>query len=130
MRWIGRALTAAAVSACIAGVAGAMETKVMKGSFEWNNENRKGNLEATFTPAGDGKWEVAFRFEFSGQQHVYSGTAEGSLTSGTLSGKVHNEDRRRSWSFTGTSDDGRFKGTHAEIVGNGQQPTGTLTLEG
>jgi hypothetical protein len=49
---------------------------------------------------------------------VYSGTAEGSLSEG----------KKRTFTFTGEFDDGRFSGTHSETTGGREASTGTLTL--
>lgn len=110
-------------------VNGADEKKTLKGSFEWTGAGKKGDLEAVFTPAGEGKWDVAFHFEFRGA-HVYAGTAEGNLASGDLKGKVQNEEKNRTFTFTGSFTDGEFRGTHAEIGSEGEQATGTMVLKG
>ena len=104
------------------------ETHTLKGEFVWSNRDRSGGLEAVFTPVGERKWEVSFHFTFRGADHVYSGTAEGSLSEGELSGSVQNENQRRTFTFSGEFKDGRFSGTHAEIDGAREQQTGTLTL--
>jgi hypothetical protein len=67
---------------------------------------------------------------FRGENHTYSGTAEGSLAEGALSGTVQNEKKERTWTFSGSFEAGAFRGTHAEIVDGKEQPTGTLTLGG
>ena len=121
---------AAAVVMSLGLVTGAGEKRTLKGSFEWTDSGKKGDLEAVFTPTGEGKWDVAFHFEFRGQPHVYAGTAEGTLAGGDLKGRVFNEDKNRSWTFTGTFTDGEFRGTHAEIGDDGEHPTGTLKLKG
>ena len=109
-------------------VAGVDGKRTLKGSFEWNSKN-KGDLEAVFTPTGEGKWDVAFHFEFRGK-HTYAGTAEGTLAGGDLKGRVFNEEKSRTFTFTGTFVDGEFHGTHAEIADGGEQATGTLKLKG
>ena len=112
------------------GFAGAEETQTLTGEFVWTHRGASGDLEAIFTPKGEGKWEVAFHFEFRGKPHVYSGTAEGSLTSGALKGTVLNEGKKRTFTFNGTVKDGKFTGTHAEVGDDGDQETGTLSLGG
>lgn len=111
-------------------VSGAAGKRTLKGSFEWTDGGNRGDLEAVFTPAGEGKWDVAFHFEFRGTPHIYAGSAEGTLAGGALKGRVHTEDRNRTFSFTGTFSEGKFQGTHAEIVDDGEHATGTLTLKG
>jgi hypothetical protein len=106
------------------------EAMTLNGQYVWNYQNEKpGDLEAVFTPAGEDKWDVAFHFEFNGAGHTYSGTAEGSLSEGKLEGKVQNEARKRTFTFTGAFEAGEFKGTHAELNSEGKPfDTGTLTL--
>ena len=110
-------------------VNGADEKRTLKGSFEWVDAGKKGDLEAVFTPTGEGKWDVAFHFEFRGA-HVYAGTAEGSLSGGDLKGRVQNDDKNRTFTFTGAFTDGEFRGTHAEVGDDGEHATGTMTLKG
>ena len=107
----------------------AEEKRTLKGTWEWNDAGKTGDLEAVFTPTGEGKWDVAFHFEFRGEQHTYAGTAEGTLAGGDLKGRVSNENKKRTWTFTGTFTEGEFHGTHAEIVDKGEHATGTLTLK-
>ena len=110
------------------GTAGAEETQTLTGEFWWTHRGTTGDLEAIFTPKGEGKWEVAFHFDYRGKSHVYSGTAEGSLTSGELKGTVLNERKDRTFTFSGTVKDGKFTGTHAEAEDDGERETGTFSL--
>jgi len=103
------------------------EVRQLTGGFVWN-KNRTGDLAAEFSPTGEGKWDVTFRFVFREQNHVYSGTAEGSLSAGELSGRVLNEGKSRTFVFRGKFEEGTFRGTHAEIEDDLEQETGTLTL--
>ena len=123
--WLGMLCVA------VAGLAsGADSNRTLKGTYEWTNSGKTGELKAIFTPTGEGKWDVAFHFEFEGQPHVYAGTAEGSLSEGALKGTVKTENKKRTFTFTGAIHDGTFTGTHADLSAEGEQPTGTLTLKG
>lgn len=124
------ALLIVATAFLLAPGVGAEEPQTLNGEFHWTGGGSTGDLEAVFTAAGDGVWEVAFHFEFRGQPHTYSGTAEGSLTEGALEGTVKNESKKRTFTFSGTFADGKFKGTHAEIGSGRESSTGTLTLGG
>ncbi len=115
--------------AVLTGLAGAAEEKTLKGSFLWTDSGKAGDLEAIFTPTGEGTWDVAFHFKWSGEQHVYSGKAEGSLSAGALKGKVQNEGKNRTFTFAGSFNEGQFKGTHAELNGDKEHETGTLKLK-
>jgi len=120
----------AAVVLSLGLVSGADEPRKLKGSFEWTGAGKTGDLEAVFTPTGEGKWDVAFHFEFRGQAHVYAGTAEGTLAGGDLKGRVLNDEKNRTFTFAGAFTEGEFRGTHAEIGDDGEHATGTLTLKG
>ncbi|MCP3957130.1 MAG: hypothetical protein GY719_04700 [bacterium] len=111
------------------GDASAADKRVLKGEYVWN-QGGDGDLEAVFTGTGEDRWDVAFHFEFRGRSHTYKGTAKGSLQDGALEGRVRNENKRRTWTFEGEFENGRFRGKHAEIYGNREQRTGTLTLSG
>ena len=107
---------------------GAPDTQTLTGEFFWSGGGASGDLEAVFTSTGEQTWEMSFLFEFRGRPHVYTGTAEGSLSQGELRGKVKNENRGRTFLFSGTVKDGKFQGTHAATEGVREQNTGTVTL--
>ena len=109
---------------------GAPGTQTLTGEFFWSGGGASGDLEAVFTSTGEQAWNVSFHFQFRGRPHVYRGTAEGSLSQGELQGKVKNENKGRTFLFSGTVKDGKFRGTHAETEGGREQKTGTLTLSG
>lgn len=107
----------------------AADPEKLTGSYVWNNRpDNPGDLEAVFTPTGDGTWDVSFYFQFRGRDHEYTGTATGSLTDGKLEGRVQNENKERTWTFTGTFADGKFDGTHEELTEGRAGDTGTMTL--
>lgn len=108
----------------------AEDTQTLTGEYLWERREMSGPLEAVFTPAGEGKWEVSFHFTFREESHTYTGMAEGSLTEGALSGEVLNESKERTFTFTGAFDEGVFTGTHAEIREGKKIDTGTMTLKG
>ncbi len=109
---------------------GAPDTQTLTGEFFWSGGGASGDLEAVFTSTGEQTWDVSFHFQFRGRPHVYTGTAGGSLSQGELQGKVKNENKGRTFLFSGTVKDGKFRGTHAETEGGREQKTGTLTLSG
>ena len=102
-------------------------THTMVGEYYWTGGKTGGDIKAVFTPTGDGTWDVEFFFDFRKKPHVYAGTAEGSLTDGTLEGKVKNENRRRTFIFGGTVVESKLSATHAEITADERQ-TGTLEM--
>jgi len=104
----------------------AAEPRRMQGEYVWNQRDKSGALEAVFTATGEAAWDVAFNFKFRDEDHVYTGTAEGNLTDGALSGRVQNENKTRTFVFRGSFSDGTFRGTHAEVEDG--QATGTLSL--
>ena len=106
----------------------AEETATLTGEYQWDQGGSSGELRAEFTSTGENTWDVSFHFDFRGKGHIYEGTAEGSLTDGSLEGEVKNENRRRTFTFTGTTAGGQFEGTHAELEDGKPFDTGTLTL--
>jgi len=125
--WVGVGLACLSV----VGLASAADTpRTLKGTYEGTESEKSGHLEAEFTPAGEGKWGVAFRFQFEGQGHVFAGTAEGTLSEGPLKGTVKTDNGKRTFAFSGTFHDGVFTGTHADATEEKEHQTGTLTLKG
>jgi hypothetical protein len=108
-------------------VVSAADTRTLTGEYHWN-AGTSGDLEAVFTPTGDGTWDVSFHFRFRGRAHTYTGTAQGSLSQGELKGKVKNENKARTFTFSGKMEDGSFRGSHAETTGGSPDRTGTMTL--
>lgn len=114
----------------------AEDAKTLTGEYYWKQADEnfpdqnlsRGALKATFEAQGEGTWAVSFRFEFRGEKHVYTGTAEGSLTDGALSGKVVTENQRSTFTFEGAFEDGKFTGTHASLRDGTVKDLGTLTL--
>ena len=103
-------------------------SQTMLGEYYWTGGNTGGELKAVFTATGEDTWDVDFFFDFRSKPHVYSGTAEGSLTDGPLEGTVKNENRRRTFVFGGKVVESRFTGEHAEITQD-ERRTGTLELQ-
>ena len=102
--------------------------RTLKGSYDWTG-GKSGPLTADFFPTDEkGTWKVEFRFDFHGP-HLYTGTAKGSLDKGTLSGEVESDQRKRTFVFSGSFEDGKFAGTHQETTKGRQSDTGTMTLE-
>lgn len=102
--------------------------QTLKGSYMWEQAQETGALEAIFTPDGAGHWKVAFHFTFQGEAHVYSGTADGSLTNGSLAGRVQTDSGKGVFTFSGEFKDGKFQGSHARLTAGNEERTGTLSL--
>ena len=126
------AFAAVAVVLCLTGAPGSGQagekTTTLTGEFVWEHGNSTGDLEAVFTATGEESWDVAFHFTFRNKPHTYSGSAQGSLTAGELSGTVLNENKKRTFKFEGSFEDGVFNGKHAEVRAKRTSSTGTLTL--
>lgn len=114
----------------VAAEAAADDATVLEGEYLWTRRDISGPVEAHFTPTGENTFDVSFQFQFRGETHIYSGTAEGSLTDGPLSGTVKNESNVRTFTFKGKASQGVFKGEHAEIRDSGVIDTGTIELKG
>lgn len=107
----------------------AADETTLTGEFKWNRMDEPGPIKAVFTPAGDGKWDVSFYFDFRDEPHVYSGTAEGSLSEGALKGNVMSDGEKPSpFSFEGKFVDGTFEGVHHSLRDEEPAETGTITL--
>jgi hypothetical protein len=132
MRRIGRLVLGLVV--CLIAVEGTFAGDEMKleGGFVWHHTegNLEGKLEAVFTSTGANQWKVSFHFNWEEVPHVWSGTAQGNLRSGDLSGEVvSDDDQQAEFKFKGTFEGGRFNGTHAQVRKNGGlRATGTLSL--
>ncbi len=130
MKRIALLLALALTVSLVPAVLAADGEKTLNGEYHWTNADEKGALKAVFTPTGKETWDVSFYFQFRDKDHTYTGTATGSLSDGSLSGTVKNENQRRTFTFEGTTADGSFEGKHAETTGGGERRTGTLVLGG
>lgn len=106
----------------------AAEPTTLTGEYYWSERDESGALDAVFEPTGEGAWDVTFRFSFRDKPRVYTGTATGSLTEGALEGTVVNDDKKRTFTFTGSFENGKFRGSHAETTAGRERDTGTMTL--
>ncbi|MCG8461092.1 MAG: hypothetical protein MI919_32815 [Holophagales bacterium] len=110
-------------------VAGEAESKTFEGEYQWNRQDEPGAIKAVFTATGENQWKVDFYFTFREEDHVYSGTAEGSLENGSLTGEVVSDgEEPHPFTFEGTVKNGVFEGTHASVGGEEKQDTGTISL--
>ena len=125
---VGVFLLTAPAGVALAADAESEGSQKLTGEYHWTKRDKRGALEAIFTPDGENKWAVAFHFNFRDKPHIYEGVAKGSLSDGALSGEVKNEDKKRTFTFTGSFQGGTFSGSHAEIREDGTRETGTLTL--
>ena len=110
---------------------GATETQTLEGEYVWKRQDKdiSGPLKAIFEATGEASWNVAFHFTFEDEEHVYEGTATGSLTDGPLAGEVMTDgDEPRPFSFTGEFVNGSFEGTHSGMRDGETHRTGTLSL--
>ena len=123
-------MTAGILLLAPAAGADAESARTLAGEYYWSDTGVSGELEAIFTATDEGRWEVAFHFDFRGQSRVFAGTAVGSLSDGELSGTVKDDTKKRTFTFSGEFAEGSFSGTHAEIGKNGEHRTGTLKLGG
>ena len=132
MRRIGHLMLCLAMCLTALGGTIAGNTVMLEGGFIWHRPegNLDGKLKAVFTSTGANRWDVSFRFKWDDKPHVWTGTAEGDLKSGNLSGEVvSDDDQKTEFQFDGTFDGGEYNGTHAQVRKNGGlRETGTLSL--
>ena len=130
MKQVVLALVALALVFAVPALASDAEPQTLEGQYQWNRMEEPGDIKAVFTPTGDGQWEVSFYFEFREEDHIYSGTATGSLSAGDLTGEVMSDgENPRPFKFEGKVVDGVFEGTHG-TTGDDAQETGTMKLGG
>ena len=123
-----------AVAACFAcGATFAADKDVtLTGKYVWERQDGgvPGEIKAVFTPTGKHAWDVVFHFEWEGEMRAWAGHAKGSLKNGELEGEgVEERDRKRTFVFSGTVEDGVFTGTHGRMRDGEMSNSGTLTLE-
>lgn len=102
-------------------------TQTFSGAYVWN-AGGSDELNAEFSPTGEGTWDVRFRFRFVGNEGTWTGEARGNLADGgAIEGTTGSGSRR--WVFSATIEDGVMRGTHAEIKGDKQEDSGTFELK-
>lgn len=122
--------------------------KILTGTYTWEGGEPTSGLTAEFTPAGEGHWKVTFRVKSEGGSSSYSGTADGKLGEGPLTGRVENDATRQTafafnsdftggqvaqnrevYTFKGEFKNGRLLATHFSLVDcKEEKETGTLDL--
>lgn len=75
------------------------------GDFIWNNNPKEHHkdLVGHLTPAGAGKWEVAWDFTWKKQSQKYAGVITGDIKNGEISGTGNDTKGKRTFSFEGTA---------------------------
>ena len=100
----------------------------MKGSFVWNSQRGKSHdLRAEFTRETGNEWAAVFTFDWGKAPHTYKGTA--TIAGGKMSGKVTTENGKRKFGFNAATRSGRLTGTHYEIHGQRENPTGSFEMK-
>ncbi len=103
------------------------DSETFAGHYDWS-DGGKDDLRVEFTPQGDDKWDVTFRFGFDGRAYAWQGTAEGRLEDASeLTGTASWKSRR--WTWRATIEDGVMLGEHTELRSRGRtRDTGTFEL--
>lgn len=108
------------------------DTQTLEGEFIWERDDHDiaGPLKAVFESTGEDTWDVSFHFTFEDKPHVYTGTANGNLKDGELTGEVLSDgEEQQPYTFSGTfAEDGSFSGTHQYNGGEEARDTGKITL--
>jgi hypothetical protein len=128
MRLILKGLLPLALLLAVSAGMTADDKQTLTGSYDWTG-GKSGPLTADFFPTDEAEtWKVEFRFDFHGP-HLYTGTAKGNLKDGGLSGEVVSDQRKRTFVFSGSFEEGKFSGTHTETTKGREKNTGTMTLK-
>ena len=101
---------------------------VFRGDYMWNVDGHRNELEAVFTPTGDGLWKVEFHFKYARREGIYEGNAQGSLESGDIYGEVKDGAGVVRYRFEAKVQGDRMKGKHFNIWSGRKKETGTLDL--
>ena len=83
-----------------------------------------------FTPTGKDMWDVTFNFMWEGNPRTWKGTAQGSLTDGSLKGEVLTDEPENpnTFRFDGAFENGTFQGKHGVVKKGELKDRGTLTM--
>ena len=107
----------------------AAEPITMKGTYK-SIKYGSGPMTGTFTKTADEKYDAVFTFVWKKKNHTYSGTVEGNLSKGKVSGIIFNETKKRRFIFKAKVADGKIKGTQWETYGpKKKKPRGTFEIK-
>lgn len=126
-------LSLLALGPAVSAGATTSDAVTMEGSFVWNRDDveHTGDLTAVLTPKADGEWAVAFHFLWEEEPRTFLGAATGGLDDGPLAGSAESDDpdHKIYFRFSGTTENGTFRGTHSFVQKDGSlEEGGTLTL--
>ena len=101
---------------------------VLHGTFTWANERGQSHeLEAKLTPTGTNAWQVVWNFNWKQHPLTFTGTVQGDLRHGPVTGTGDMADGKRRFTFEGTAQDGAIKFEHYEVTKH-KSRTGTGEL--
>jgi hypothetical protein len=83
-------------------------------------------LKAVLKSTGANKYDVTFTATFKGKPMIYTGTIEGDLKNGPITGQAKSADGKMSYTFNGASKDGAIACKHFK---NGKDASGEFTLK-
>ena len=94
--------TALLLATALPAAAEKAEKVNFSGEYQWK-QGGNDRLAAEFTPDGDERWKVKFRFDWSGNSYTWKGDIAGPLTEGSeFNGTARSKDGRREWRISGT----------------------------
>jgi len=100
----------------------------MTGSFVRGPKGGQSHdLQAEFTRETGKEWAAVFTFNWGKTPHTYKGTA--TIGGGKMSGTVTTEDGKRKFGFAAATRGGKLTGTHHELHGKRENPTGSFELK-
>lgn len=105
------------------------------GTFVWNKKSRniykkKFPLKAILTPDGKGKWHIEFSFTWEKKPHVFTGSLNGDLKDGAITGFAERGKGKMRWTFSGAASKGAIFCEHRHVLrkNRGARTTGTFEL--
>ena len=109
----------------------AAEPKVirMEGTFVWSSQRGKQHdLQVVFTQKTGREWDAVWTFKWNKGDQTYRGTAI--IADGRMTGTAAPGNRARVFGFEATLRGSRASGTHHELKGGREVPTGDFSMTG
>jgi hypothetical protein len=89
-----------------------------------------GPMTGVFTKTASKKYDAVFNFTWKKKNYTYSGTVEGNLKKGNISGIIFNETKKRRFIFKAKTSNGKICGTQWETYGKRKKkPRGTFEIK-
>jgi len=107
----------------------ASEDIILSGTYK-SIKYGSGPLTGIFTKIASKKYNAVFKFVWKKKNYIYTGTLEGNLTKGDISGIIFNKTKKRRFIFKAKAANGKISGTQWETYGpKKKKPRGTFKIK-